>query len=85
VKLKSISDVNNFVSICSKYYDENIDVKQGRQTVNGKSILGIYSLNLLEPLDVLIYTKNRNVAEDYYNKIRKWEINISYGTPASLG
>ena len=51
IKLKTIDDVKEFVNICSKY-DVDIDVKQGKFTVDGKSILGIFSLNLIEGLSV---------------------------------
>lgn len=74
IKLNTISDVNNFSSACTKYYEGNIDVKQGRQIVDGKSILGIFSLNLMEPLDVDITTDNKYTEHDFYNFIKKWSV-----------
>ncbi len=72
IRLSTISDVNNFVTSCSNYYEGEIDVKQGRQIIDGKSILGIYSLNLMKPLDVTIDTQNKNTEQNFYNFIKKW-------------
>ena len=73
IKLKTIDDVKEFVNICSKY-DVDIDVKQGKFTVDGKSILGIFSLNLIEGLSVYILTPDEKVAEDFKRKIFKWNV-----------
>lgn len=54
VKLSSIDDVNEFVSIASLNKGD-IDIRSGRYIVDGKSILGILSLNLSQPLTVDIY------------------------------
>lgn len=54
IELKTIQDVKDFVEVSSKYYDCEIIVKQGKYSVDGKSILGIFSLNLLEPVTVII-------------------------------
>lgn len=72
IKLNTISDVNNFSKVCSEYYEGNIDVKQGRQIVDGKSILGIFSLNLMEPVNVDINTDEKDTEHDFYNLIKKW-------------
>lgn len=73
IKLNTIEDVNNFSSLCSQY-DDDIDVKQGRQVIDGKSILGIFSLNLLEPLKVIIDSDNDNSKIGFYNSIQKWKL-----------
>ena len=73
IKLKTIDDVKEFVNICSKY-EVDIDVKQGKFTVDGKSILGIFSLNLIEGLSVYILTPDEKIAEDFKRKIFKWNV-----------
>lgn len=75
IKLNTISDVNSFVNASTKYYEGDIDVEQGRQVIDGKSILGIFSLNLMNPMDVTIYTDNANTEKNFYNFIKKWEVN----------
>lgn len=76
IKLNTIEDVNNFVSICSKYDDGEIDVKQNRQIINGKSILGIFSLNLMESLRVIIDSENDNSKIAFYGEIEKWKAGV---------
>lgn len=73
IKLNTIEDVNSFVSICSKYIS-NIDVRQDKQIVNGASILGIFSLDLLRPLKVTIDDESDNKKIGFYNDIQKWKI-----------
>lgn len=72
IKLSTINDVSSFTTTCSKYNEGEIDVKQGRQTIDGRSVLGIYSLNLMKPLDVTIDTKNKDTEKNFYNFIEKW-------------
>lgn len=71
IKLNTIDDVKEFVNVCSKY-DVDIDVKQGKFTVDGKSILGIFSLNLMDQLDVYILTQDEIVIRDFKQKICRW-------------
>lgn len=74
IKLKTIKDVNDFVSVCMQHNDGEIDVKQGRQIIDGRSILGIFSLNLLDSLNVTINSENENSKIGFYNNIQKWRI-----------
>ena len=75
IELKTIQDVKDFVEVNSKYYDCEIVVKQGRYIVDGKSILGIFSLNLLEPVKVIADSENDNLKMTFYNNIEKWKVN----------
>lgn len=54
VKLNTIDKVKNFVNITSRF-DDAIDVSTGRFMVDGKSILGLFSLDLSKPLQVVTY------------------------------
>ncbi len=49
IKLSSIQDVRTFVDTVSKY-DMEIDLASGRYVVDAKSIMGIFSLDLLKPI-----------------------------------
>ena len=42
--------------------------------VNAKSTLGVYSLDLSQPIDVHIHTDRTDVAEDFYKFLAKWEV-----------
>ena len=48
IKLSLAENVKSFVNIANRYpYD--IDLRVGRHVVDGKSILGIFSLDLSKP------------------------------------
>lgn len=72
IKLSTVSDVSEFVNICSTYHNANIDVKQGRHVINGKSILGVFSLNLLEPLNVEIEVEKADSRTKFIKDIERW-------------
>lgn len=74
VKLNKITDINYFSSSCSKYYSEMIMAKQGRQIIDAKSLLGLYSLDLLRPLDVIIETDDKDVENNFYDFISQWKV-----------
>lgn len=49
IRLSTIADVRDFVNIVAAY-DGDIDLISGRYVVDGKSIMGIFSLDLLQPI-----------------------------------
>lgn len=49
IKLTSIQDIRNFVDTVTKY-NMDIDLSSGRYIVDAKSIMGIFSLDLLNPI-----------------------------------
>lgn len=50
--LKSVNDIKDFVSIVSKFSDD-VDVASSRRIVDGKSIMGLFSLDLSKPVEVI--------------------------------
>ena len=57
IKLSSIEDVRNFVNIVSKY-SIDIDLMSGRYVVDAKSIMGIFSLDLLKPIKLTAHAED---------------------------
>lgn len=57
IRLSTIEEVRNFVNIVSKYEYE-IDLKSGRYVVDAKSIMGIFSLDLLNEIEVTVHTES---------------------------
>ena len=55
ISLTQVTEVQDFVNLVSRFPFE-VDIVSGRYTVNAKSLLGIYSLDLSRPLQVLIYS-----------------------------
>ena len=56
IKLTSIKDVRDFVDIMTAQTIE-IDLTSGRYTVDAKSIMGIFSLDLSKPIDLNIHAE----------------------------
>ena len=55
ISLNSIDKVKSFVNEISKF-DFDFDLISGRYIVDAKSLLGIYSLDLSKPLELLVHT-----------------------------
>ena len=55
IKLNSIEKVKDFVSRVSTF-DCDVDILYGRYIIDGKSIMGIFSLDLTNPVTVMIHT-----------------------------
>ena len=53
IKLTSISDVQTFVNAVSRLSGD-IDLRSGRYVVDAKSIMGIFSLDLMQPVEMTI-------------------------------
>lgn len=54
VLLTSVSDIRFFVDAASRL-DCDVDVSCGRYLVNGKSIMGLFSIDLSEPVHVSVH------------------------------
>ena len=55
IKLSTIQDVRKFVETVTSY-DMDIDLASGRYIVDAKSIMGIFSLDLLQPIELTAYS-----------------------------
>lgn len=54
ITLASVSDVKCFVDAATRLSCD-VDVASGRYTVNGKSIMGLFSIDLADPVRVDIH------------------------------
>ena len=67
VKLVNISDVESFNAICSKF-DCDMDLSSGKYYVNAKSIMGIFSLDLDLPLELMADTEDEPSCKKAYQR-----------------
>lgn len=70
IRLTEINQVREFVELTSKY-EFDVDLVSDRYTVDAKSLLGIYSLNLSKPLQVVIYGTD---TEEYEKELERFKI-----------
>ena len=73
ISLSSINDVRDFVDVVRKY-DMEIDLSSGRYVVDAKSIMGIFSLDLLKPITLTAYSDN---TEKLFEELDKYVIKES--------
>ena len=66
ITLKNVSDVKRFVTEVTALSYE-VDLEQGRYIVDGASIMGIFALDTLSPIDVVAHTDN---ADEFFARIK---------------
>ncbi len=57
IKLTSIGDVQKFVNAVARFSGD-VDLSSGRYVVDAKSIMGIFSLDLMQPVEMTIHSDN---------------------------
>ena len=67
IKLREINDVYKLVNILVGF-DGDVDLESGKYKVDGKSILGIFSLDLRQPIK-LTYDSD-NGADKLYEQLK---------------
>lgn len=70
ILLNTINDVKDFVNLVNKY-DFDVDLTSDRYVVNAKSIMGIFSLNLANPIKVDVYS---NDCDEFRKELKKYVI-----------
>lgn len=68
INFKSVNDILDFVNIVSRFSDD-VDVSSRRSMVDGKSILGLFSLDLSKPVQV---TTQGTQSDNIYAAISKY-------------
>jgi len=68
IVLSNIQDVRDFVNIVV-LLEYEVDLAQGRYLIDAKSIMGIFSLDLLSPITVIAHTE---YADDFFAKLEKF-------------
>ena len=68
IRLSTIADVRDFVNTVAKS-DIDIDLQSGRYVVDGKSIMGIFSLDLLSPITL---TAHADDTDDLFAALDKF-------------
>ena len=70
VTINNIDKVRKFVDIVSRF-DCDIDLVSGHTMVDAKSILGIFSLNIMKPMTMIIHDNAEN-AEVIKNSLKEY-------------
>ena len=62
IKLSAVAEVQKFVSSISRF-DNDFDLIKGKYVVDAKSILGVFSLGLQNPLELQVYAPTEEVEQ----------------------
>ena len=68
ISLNSIDKVKAFVNTIARY-DLDFDLVSGRYVIDAKSIMGIFSLDLSNPIELTAHTEN---ADKFFAEIEKF-------------
>lgn len=74
VSLNTIEKVKKFTSIVNSF-DCDVDVLQGRYIVDGKSIIGIFSLDLTKTITVEIESNDEKEINRFLENMEEFRIN----------
>lgn len=70
IKLTNVKDIRDFVNQVI-LVDYEVDLVQGRYTIDAKSIMGIFSLDLLAPITLVAHTDH---ADAFFANIAKFAV-----------
>ena len=69
IKLNIINDIKEFLATATKI-DEDVDLIKGRYIIDAKSTMGLFTVDLSEPVKIVIHSDNK----DFLELFRKWEV-----------
>lgn len=70
IMLSSVENIRSFVNeVILTNYD--VDLMQGRYTIDAKSIMGIFSLNLRSPITLIAHTDD---ADEFFSRIDQFVV-----------
>ncbi len=67
IRLSTIEDVRDFVEVV-RQFEGDIDLASGRYIVDAKSIMGIFSLDLMSPITLTAYADSCDKLMDSLKK-----------------
>ena len=70
IMLSNVQDIRNFVNEVI-LVDYDVDLVQGRYTIDAKSIMGIFSLNLRSPITLVAHTDN---SDEFFARIERFTV-----------
>ncbi len=69
VNLSNAQEVKAFVNVVEKY-PFDVDLVSGRYVINAKSIMGIFSLDLSQPIELVALCDDKSAMEQFISDIK---------------
>lgn len=70
IHLKSMTEIKKFVNLVAMQ-DFEIDLISGRYLINAKSIMGVLSMDLDKPIDMLVHSER---CEEFLEEVREYTL-----------
>lgn len=70
-----LNDMNKMKRFIDKVFrfESNIDAVKERYVVNAKSIMGLFSLDLSEPIELRLYSSNEDEMVKFINDMKEFQ------------
>lgn len=69
ILLDTIDKIADFIKVVSKI-EEDVDLVKGRYTVDAKSVVGVFTLDLSKEAKIIIHTNDENILD----KFKEWRV-----------
>lgn len=69
-RVKDFASINLLSKICNEFENVDVDVQHDRYIVDGKSILGLHSINLFDDF-LIVFMSHGTFTEAELNKMKK--------------
>lgn len=75
IKLDTFDKIKKFINIVQKF-ESDIDLVSGRYVIDAKSIMGIFSLDLSKPIDIVVHeTKGMDEIDKINEAMEEFKVN----------
>ena len=71
IKFNNIEEVKNYI-VKAMHINGDITIKHGKYVINGKSLMGIFSLDLSKPIDLNIHAEDS--ADEVLNILKPYMV-----------
>lgn len=69
ILLDTIDKITDFIKVVSKI-EYDVDLVKGRYTVDAKSVVGVFTLDLSKEVKIIIHTNDENILD----KFKEWRV-----------
>jgi phosphocarrier protein HPr len=69
ILLNNIDKIADFIKVVSKI-EYDVDLVKGRYTVDAKSVVGVFTLDLSKEVKIIIHTNDENILD----KFKEWRV-----------
>lgn len=73
IKIDTIDKIHKFINITNSFKSD-IDVKRGHYILDGKSIMGIYSLDLSKEIEVSINSDDEREISRFEESMKEFKV-----------